>query len=334
MATAEEKRLMVRNKYRTIIGRNIYSQDRRNYCYKKYSNGKYYSDCSSSICHTYKEVGLGFGILNTAGMWVSKKLVDVPVKIKNGIIQNPEVLRIGDMLLFAGTNASRKPYGYVGHVEMVGEISGKTVTLYGHGSGNPKKHEMNAYCKYRYGKRTKKTPLGHTGLIRVRRFIQDDGSTKLTVSTQTRQEVSTYNGIVLGVTTIKKGMEGLAVKEMQAKLIKLGFSCGAYGADGKFGSETKKAVKAFQGKYELIQTGEFGPSEYKVMIERIANQVEITGGSINVREGAGTEYDSIGIVMKGEKYQYLKETAENGWHLIEYDGQKAWVSGIYTKLIE
>ena len=171
--TATEKRAAVVKKYGEILGRNKYSQPRRDYCYKKYKDGKYYSDCSSSISYAYKEAGFSFGILNTVGMYQSMKMTDVPVTIKNGIIQNPEVLQVGDMLLFAGTDSSRAYAGYVGHVEMVAKISGKTVTIYGHGSGTPRATEMNAYCKSRYAKKTN-TKLGHRGLIRVRRFIQDD----------------------------------------------------------------------------------------------------------------------------------------------------------------
>ena len=171
--TASEKRAAVVKKYGEILGRNKYSQPRRDYCYKKYKDGKYYSDCSSSISYAYKEAGFSFGILNTVGMYQSKKMTDVPVTIKNGIIQNPEILLPGDMLLFAGTDSSRAYAGYVGHVEMVAKISGKTVTIYGHGSGTPRSTEMNAYCKSRYAKKTS-TKLGHRGLIRVRRFIPDD----------------------------------------------------------------------------------------------------------------------------------------------------------------
>ena len=174
MATAQERRLKVRDKYRTIIGRNHYSQSRRDYCYRKHADGNYYSDCSSSVCYTYKEAGEGFGIHNTTGIWDSAKLTDVPVTIEKGIIRNPEALRIGDMLLFAGSDSSRKPWGYVGHVEMVGELDGSSVMLYGHGSGYPKKHEMEAYCRSRYNQKTG-TPVGHKGLIRVRRAIPDDG---------------------------------------------------------------------------------------------------------------------------------------------------------------
>lgn len=172
--TAAEKRQKVADKYKTIIGRNRYSQSKRQYCYTKAPDGKYYSDCSSSVCYTYKECGMGFGILNTVGIYNSSKLVDVPVTIKSGIIQNPTVLRVGDMLLFAGTDSSRASAGYVGHVEMVYKISSTgAVTICGHGSGTPRTTELNAYCRSRYASKTG-TKLGNRGLIRVRRLIVDD----------------------------------------------------------------------------------------------------------------------------------------------------------------
>jgi len=175
-----EKRQAVARKYEEILGRNKYSQARRSYAFKKYSDGKYYSDCSSSIALAYKEAGYPFydnnGSYNpnTVGMYRANSLKEVPVDIKNGVIQNPEVLQPGDMLLFAGSDSSRKYAGYVGHVEMVGKISGTKVTLYGHGSGTPRATEMNAYCKKRYASKTS-TGLGHKGLIKVVRFFQDEG---------------------------------------------------------------------------------------------------------------------------------------------------------------
>ena len=68
-------------------------------------------------------------------MFVSKKMKDVNVIIKDGIIQNPEVLRIADLLLFAWDDIGRKQYEYLGHVEMVYKINEKEITLYGYGSG-------------------------------------------------------------------------------------------------------------------------------------------------------------------------------------------------------
>ncbi|MBR4953819.1 MAG: hypothetical protein IKZ30_04810, partial [Oscillospiraceae bacterium] len=128
--TAAEKRIAVVQKYEEILGRNKYSQAKRSYAFKKYSDGKYYSDCSSSIALAYKYAGYPFydnsGSYNpnTVGMYKADSLVEVPVEIKNGVIQNPEILCLGDMLLFAGTDTSRKYAGFVGHVEMVGKISG------------------------------------------------------------------------------------------------------------------------------------------------------------------------------------------------------------------
>lgn len=199
MTGADARRLKVRDKYREILGRNHYSQSKRNYCYRKYTDGKYYSDCSSSVSYAYKEAGEGFGIMRTTDMFSSIKFADVSVVIEKGQIKNPEVLRIGDMLLFAGTRTSRKAWGYVGHVEMVGEISPSKITLYGHGSGNPKKHDMAAYCKSRYNTRTANTPLGHTGLIRVRRFICDGGKVQIGGSTVYIRKGAGIDYRILGV---------------------------------------------------------------------------------------------------------------------------------------
>lgn len=171
--TAEERRANVVAWYKKIIGRNKYSQSLRSYCYSPYKDGKYYSDCSSSVSYAYSKSGNSFGILNTVGMYQSKKMVTVPVVISKGIIQNPEVLRVGDMLLFAGNDSSRAYAGYVGHVEMVAIIKPTAITIYGHGSGTPRATEMNAYCKKRYSTKAS-TKLGNRGLIRVMRFIQDD----------------------------------------------------------------------------------------------------------------------------------------------------------------
>ena len=119
----EKQRQQMHDLYKTILGRNFYSQSLRLYCYTKY-NGKYYSDCSSSICKTVEKVGVpDVGSLNTAGMHKNwKKVTDVV--IKNGIIQNPEVLKVGDALMFKGSDPSR-PLG-IGHTEMVYEINGQT----------------------------------------------------------------------------------------------------------------------------------------------------------------------------------------------------------------
>lgn len=326
MATVTERRLKVRDRYKPYIGRNHYSQARRDYCEKKYSNGKYYSDCSSSVSYAYKGAGEGFGILRTTGMYSNKKFKDVPVKINaNGTIANPEVLEIGDMLLFAGTDTSRKEYGYVGHVEMVGEISGKTVWLYGHGSGLAKRHEMNAYCKSRHSMKAS-TPLGHRGLIKVRRAIYEDGE-----------------GGTPQQTGLRKGDTGAAVKTMQDLLLRWDTRClPKYGADGDFGGETEAAVKAFQTAADLPVSGVYDAVTDTALLLRSGRTVRVTGGTINVRTGPGTQYPQMGTAKLGAElpYQQKWETVYGTpWYLVEYTmpgdivPSNAWVSGKYTQIV-
>ena len=114
------KRDNFRALYGSILGRNVYDQGKRQYVYTPY-RGRYYSDCSSSGCATYQRVGCEIPLLNTAGMLTSDLFEDVPCIIENGHIKNPEVLHVGDALLYAG-NLDRESLGYVGHVEYIYEI--------------------------------------------------------------------------------------------------------------------------------------------------------------------------------------------------------------------
>jgi len=162
--TALTRRQDVIDKYAEIIGRNIYSQSLRDYCYKPYKDGNYYSDCSSSICYAYKEAGQGFGITNTAGMYTAAELSTVDGDILQGIPDTSR-LRPGDMLLFAGTDASRPKR--IGHVEM---YCGNGI-ICGHGSGRPSYKDLTAYCRSRYNSWA--SGGWRKGLVCVRRYIQD-----------------------------------------------------------------------------------------------------------------------------------------------------------------
>lgn len=104
--------------YNRIVGRNLYSQPRRAYVDKKYSNGRYYSDCSSSQMWALQEAGCRTdGLLTTAGIYWSNLFETVPVIIKNGHITNPEVLKVADMILYIGNDPHRPKQ--IGHVEGV-----------------------------------------------------------------------------------------------------------------------------------------------------------------------------------------------------------------------
>lgn len=127
VAVRRYKNLTYQNKvafhdtYKTILGRNQYSQALRTYVYTSY-HGTYYSDCSSSGCFTLKQIGLDCPDLNTAGIYNSNRFETVPVNISKGQITNPECLEIGDALLFVGNDPSRPLQ--IGHVEYVYEIKG------------------------------------------------------------------------------------------------------------------------------------------------------------------------------------------------------------------
>lgn len=112
--------------YNEIIGRNYYSQNKRGYVYTKYKDGKYYSDCSSSGMAAMKRAGFNVGswLINTAGIYESKLFDTVPVKIVNGHITNPEVLKVADCILYMGNDPSRPKQ--IGHVEYVYQMPGNS----------------------------------------------------------------------------------------------------------------------------------------------------------------------------------------------------------------
>lgn len=139
--------------------------------------------------------------------------------------------------------------------------------------------------------------------------------------------------------------EGPDVKEMQTRLIALGFSCGPDGADGEFGDNTEKAVRAFQlarglpsvnGRYDAATRAALEGAEPPA--EAPAEQAQYVqiaeGKKCYIRKGPGTNYEDIGVGHSGEKFVYQGQTFDNGWHLIEYKGQNACVSGKYSRLVK
>lgn len=119
----DQGRECFRDTYKKILGRNYYDQDLRQYVYTAYKNGNYYSDCSSSICATYAKIGYSCPLYNTAGIYQSSIFEDVPVRIEKGQITNPEILKVGDAILFRGDDPSRPLQ--IGHVEAVYEIQNR-----------------------------------------------------------------------------------------------------------------------------------------------------------------------------------------------------------------
>ena len=59
-----------------------------------------------------------------------------------------------------------------------------------------------------------------------------------------------------------------------------------------------------------------------------SNKVTITGSSVNVRKGPGTQYDSIGTFKKGQEFEKVDT---NGWVPILVNKEVCWVSEKYSK---
>lgn len=66
-----------------------------------------------------------------------------------------------------------------------------------------------------------------------------------------------YDKVIQAITQCK-GDTGSEVTAMQKMLIKVGYSCGAAGADGDFGSDTDSALRKFQKDNGLTVDGQYG----------------------------------------------------------------------------
>lgn len=324
--TAAEKRAKVIAQAKPCIGRNLYSQDaaRRECVFTKYKDGKYYSDCSSFVRWLYRKAGLYSNIGgNTVGIMGSKLGVEIDCKIKNGVPTDVSALRVGDLLLFRGNNASRAGARYVGHVEMVYAIKGNTVTLIGHGSGNPKTRNMKTYCRTRWLTLVANTKIKNRGLICVKRFIADDTS------------------------FLSPGDRNEHVRTMQKALLAKGHKLPKYGADGDYGDETKAAVVAFQKANALPATGYANEVTLMLILGVDApvtpiapadpmkpapsmRGVLVTGSSVNIRSGPGTDYDIVLVASKGMTFP---DANPDGWRPLLVNGKLCWISAKYSEAV-
>jgi N-acetylmuramoyl-L-alanine amidase len=97
----------------------------------------------------------------------------------------------------------------------------------------------------------------------VVKVFEDEFSNKKTKTIDREEQVKSETV----VNVIRLGDKGKHVKDIQEKLILLGFPLPRYGADGHFGRETLESVKAFQAKYKLAVDGVIGPKTLKKLNE-------------------------------------------------------------------
>lgn len=126
-------------------------------------------------------------------------------------------------------------------------------------------------------------------------------------TSSTSENTSSNTGGTTTSSVLQKGNTGSAVKTMQTMLIACGYSCGSSGADGDFGSGTETALKKFQKENGLTADGQYG-SKSKAKLEAVYKSKTSTRSpsktpkfvgkvsgcnKLNVRKGAGTEYDKL-----------------------------------------
>ena len=151
--------------------------------------------------------------------------------------------------------------------------------------------------------------------------------------------------IKLGSRILVNGSVGADVTEMQKALASLGHNLGRYGFDGDFGDDTEAALRAFQAKVGVKQTGKYDADTHTALMaatdsktttglvpENPGKQVEVTGLNVNIRKGNGTQYGRIVILPYGTKLPYVA-TAENGWFAVVVNDQVGWISSNFSKLL-
>lgn len=226
----------------------------------------------------------------------------------------------GDVIYFYS-----KSKGRIGHVGIVYKVSGNTVyTIEGNTSG------ASSLVTNGGGVRKKSYSMSST-------YIDGYGSVDYAALGKD------WDGAVPD-DALRNGDEGAAVKAMQEGLIRLGFDCGRWGADGDFGDCTELAVKQFQKDHGLDATGKFDANALKAYEAALAaldkpvtepGYVEIVGGNCYVRVGPGVEHEAIGIAYEGARWPFAGLTYEdNGWLEIDFKGKLGWVSPKYGRLVE
>ena len=103
--------------------------------------------------------------------------------------------------------------------------------------------------------------------------------------------------------TLRKGDAGPYVTLAQTELLQRGYDLGKYGADGKFGTATEKAVKQFQRDWDLVQDGIIGPKTWEMLDStpvKILYTVSVPHMSLADAEKLAAQYPGATIMKEAE----------------------------------
>lgn len=147
----------------------------------------------------------------------------------------------------------------------------------------------------------------------------------------------------LGSRILRYGDYGSDVVELQTRLKAVGFDAGEI--DGEFGENTEGAVRALQSTAGILVDGEFGPDSLNALVALENKEddepskdepfdgatVRITGGSVYVRTGPATSYDSVDVAHEGDIFAFANP---DNWIPVLYEGRVCWVSSKYAKVVD
>ena len=144
---------------------------------------------------------------------------------------------------------------------------------------------------------------------------------------------------------LRNGDSGDDVKDMQSKLIKVGYYCGDSKADGDFGKRTQLAVIAFQLDHSLDPDGICGPltnNKLNEIYQKIkdystpqnykitANTSFVTTSNLNLRTGSSANYDIIITIPQNTQIKWYGYYT-NSWYYIIYNDYVGYASKYYLK---
>lgn len=115
---------------------------------------------------------------------------------------------------------------------------------------------------------------------------------------------------VFGSRTLRKGMEGTDVRELQQLLQELGYALPKFGADGGYGEETFNAIKAYQADNGLDADGICG----KKTFAKLQSQ---QGSTLDGKEKEPTTHTTLRKGARGDEVKVLQQALNCG---LEIDG--------------
>ena len=133
-------------------------------------------------------------------------------------------------------------------------------------------------------------------------------------------------------TDLKRGAKSAAVEALQRGLLVWKNDClPKWGADGDFGKETEDALKAFQMASRLPTTGVYDSATEQALKAVGGPRTVVATGDVNVRTAPSLSSRILGVLKKGKSVMYQDEQ-KDGWYLVVYKDQNAWVSSKYARV--